>query len=209
MKLDKKQLPQLVALGVLMLGSVGYVSFTVLRPKKSARVPAPVVEARQETDGSGGAADSRPTAARQWQMVVARTFPDLMNVPARRDPFVPQIVPDAAPAQPERARSSPAPRRPTANQFAGSVPPVNPFAVIGPGTLPSAAVVPEPDPDFVLTGIIRGKENVAIIRAGESGRYIVKQGQLIDGRYRVLSVSDNGAVLAYKKRRIHVRLGGV
>ena len=60
----------------------------------------------------------------------------------------------------------------------------------------------------MITGVIRGAQNVAIIRSGDKGHYIVKQGQLIDGRYRVLSVTNDGAVLAYKDRRIHLKLGG-
>ena len=208
MKLDKKQLPQLVVLGVLVLACVGYVSFTVLRPKESAPKPAPVAEARQKTDRSTDDPDSTTADADQWQMMASRIFPDLTSVPARRDPFAPQMLPNAAPAKPQPPQAT-LPPRPIANRVASNVPPMNPWANIGPAPLPVTAVVPEPDPKFVLTGTIRGDQNVAIIRAGAGGRYIVKRGQLIDGRYRVLSVSEDCAVLAYKNRRIHVRLGGV
>ena len=39
MKLDKKQIPQLVALGLLVLACVGYVSFTLVKPSAPAAQP--------------------------------------------------------------------------------------------------------------------------------------------------------------------------
>ena len=85
--------------------------------------------------------------------------------------------------------------------------PFNPFSAKSVST--TKIEVQDETPDFALTGVIRGEKNVAIIRSGEGGRYIVRQGQLIGGRYKVESVSDDGATLVYKNRRIYVKLGGV
>jgi hypothetical protein len=66
-----------------------------------------------------------------------------------------------------------------------------------------------PEPTYTLTGVVRGEENVVIVHSSDNTRHIVKQGQLIDGRYRVLSVTEDGAVLANGNRRMYMKLGGV
>ena len=94
------------------------------------------------------------------------------------------------------------------------VPTIGPIPPIGPGpsnTQTQAAGPPkpveEPFPPFVLTGIITGRTNVAIIRLGE-GRYIVREGQLISGTYEVVSVSQEGVLLSRDGRSVFLKLGG-
>lgn len=65
----------------------------------------------------------------------------------------------------------------------------------------------QPFPTFVLTGVITGRTNVAILRLGES-RYIVKEGQLIDGTYKVVTVSQDGVLLAHDDHSVFLKLGG-
>jgi hypothetical protein len=89
------------------------------------------------------------------------------------------------------------------------VPPMIPQIGVLPPNLTVVKSTQTEDPDFVLTGVIRGWENVAIIRVGDSERHVVKQGQFIDGHYRVLAVTSDGAVLACGSRRIRLKLGGV
>lgn len=201
MKLDKKQIPQLAILGVLVLGCIGYVSFTLAKPPASAPKP----------DASKTDAAVVAELTTQPQTMQVGTFPDLSTPIARRDPFVVQYAPvDPAAVRPEAVpqqtqRMTPLPKT------MGSVPPLFPFGNTGGGSTPQLTAVPivEPDPAFALTGVIRGEKNVAIIRVGADERYIVSEGQIIGGRYRVLSVTEDGAVLACKDRRIHLRLGGV
>lgn len=223
MKLDKKDLPKLAALGVLVVICIGVVSFQLLGGSGNAPPPAPAAgnTAKTGTSATGAAtASGSATAATPSgtpsgtsagaPIVPAGSFPGVNSNLPRRDPFLPQQL--AEDVKPESARTQkPAPRRaPTPNLSipSGRVPPLNPLA----GGVPAGlAAVPTPEekaPDFVLTGVIRGAHNVAIIRAGQGGRYIVQQGQIIDGRYKVLSVSDDTAVLADKNRRISVKLGG-
>jgi len=218
MKLDKKQLPQLAILGVLAVTCVGIISFQVMKPSATT-APA----AQQKNTKSAPA--SKTTVQHETQIVAVSTFPDLSTPAARRDPFIQQQLPGAE-NQPESTTSVQTRPKPAQIKVeeqtssshvvknpSGHVPPIVPIGNFNAGsTTPPLAIQPvavDEGPTFVLTGLIRGETNVAIIRMGNSERHIVKQGQIIDGRYKVISVSDDGAVLAYKNRLIHLKLGGV
>ena len=200
MKPDNKQLPRLIVLGVLVLLCVGYVSFKVLSPSTPApRAPKPAKEAAAST-----ASVVPDTSA-------AQLFAGLGATPARRDPFMPQALPPAESEDTEPA-NPPTKIRPVSivRPNLGKLPKINigPFNPFGQSsrTLPAITVA---EPTYTLTGVVRGDQNVVIVRSGDNARHIVKQGQLIDGRYRVLAVTDEGAVLANGNRRIYMKLGGV
>ncbi len=199
MKLDKKQIPQLIILGLLVLGCIGYVSFTLAKPPVQPPNPA---ESKKE------AVVAEVTT--QPQLMQVGTFPGLATPIPRRDPFSVQSLPDGS-TEVATKPVAPRPSLPPMPRPMGKVPPLFPFMSSGTNPPPKLTVVPtvEPDPAFALTGVIRGDRNVAIIRVGDNERHIVSEGQTINGRYRVLSVTEDGAVLAYKDRRIHLRLGGV
>ena len=216
MKLDKKQIPQLVILGLLTLLCIGYVSFTLTRGSK----PAQQVQAAQPSAKNNESATAG--CEQDTNIEVAKSSSTGLEPLMRRDPFIPQRLPGAEMNDPT---SVPAPQksgsvRPSVqvvrNPLA-SVPPINPFRGVSPvatplpvatATEPAKPVQQEQDPQFVLTGVIRGEQNVAIVRSGESGRHIVREGQLIDGRYRVISISDDSAVLVHENHRIYLKLGG-
>lgn len=200
MKLDKKQIPQLTILGLLVIGCMGYVSFTLAKPAETAK---PAVESK-------AAAVAEVTA--EPRLAQLGIFPALAAPVARRDPFVVQSLGAAEVTNAPNTQQT-VPMAALPKLGFGKIPPLLPFgnSGVGPGAVPRLTIVPtvEPDPAFALTGVIRGDHNVAIIRVGASERHIVAEGQTIDGRYRVLSVTEDGAVLANKDRRIHLRLGGV
>jgi hypothetical protein len=205
MKLDKKQIPQFVVLGLLVVVCIGYVSFTVFKPPAiELKPPAP-----KQPDKANAAIAVIRLTAQPIQSTAA--FPDLSTPIARRDPFTVQNLPSPDATDPDkRADLKPISAAQHAIKSASAkVPPLIP--PIGSFT-PNLSVLPSvqnQDPDFVLTGVIRGRENVAIIRAGDSERHVVKQGQFINGRYQVLVVTSDGVVLACGNRRIHLKLGGV
>ncbi|MEN6356777.1 MAG: hypothetical protein ABFD83_06800 [Armatimonadota bacterium] len=214
MKLDKQQVPQLIVLGVLVLICIGYVSFKVMSPGTKPP-PAPVSKVNHDADKNSATGES---ADAQVSALPEGTFPNLMVTPPRRDPFAPIAslnIEKVTAAKPVETTRPSTPRVRTVSYPAVRVPkieanPFNPFRQSNTKPIHSEQIqVQEQEPEFALTGVIRGDRNVAIIRSGESGRYIVKQGQLIDGRYKVESVSDDCATLVYKGRRIHVKLGGV
>ena len=204
MKPDKKQLPQLIVLGVLVLVCVGYVSFKAMAPATPA--PQAVKPAKEAAD---------PTASVVPDKSAAMALASLGATPARRDPFMPQALPAAE--RDESQNVTPPTKGRTASVTptnGGKLPRINvgafnPFAQSGGHasvtTLPPRTV---PEPTYTLTGVVRGEENVVVVRSSDNTRHSVRQGQLIDGRYRVLAVTDDGAVLANGKRRIYMKLGG-
>ncbi len=220
MKTEKKQTVQLAVLGVLVVGCVGYLSFSLIAPKQPAKhtdhkaakaAKADDSEARSANDTSEPEAAVSP-ASQGWEL-----YPDLASVPARRDPFIRQNLGSAEMAASVSQPPKSVPKLlPKINNSMARVPsielkPINPFDKETPvvSAQPVTQEKPEPDEQITVTGVIRGESNVAIVRIGNSGRHVVREGQTIDGRYHVVSVTGDGAVLVYKNRHIPVKLGGV
>jgi type II secretory pathway component PulC len=61
-------------------------------------------------------------------------------------------------------------------------------------------------PSLTLTGIVRGKPDMAILRKDDQ-RYFVKVGETVDG-YRVQSISNQQVVLAGPQGKVTLRMGG-
>ncbi len=224
MQPDKKQTIQLVILGLLVVVFVGYLSFEFLAPKGSAKPANSASDSAGKCNSTASSNVSNEETTESDQIAIG-SFPDLASMPSRRDPFMPQKLGDsdsdnvelvAIPKRSDYRQYKPKLSALAKNLFskvpAIKVPPMNPFAQntqIEAPSRSSATVQPEDNPEFVLTGIIRGDENVAILRSRENGRYVVKQGQFIEGRYKVIYVTPDGVVLTDGHRRIHVKLGGV
>jgi len=207
MKLDKKQMPQLIVLGVLLVACVSFVAFQL--SGGNAVPPAPVkrADSASKANAAAGTADDET-------QVAALTGPATEFV--RRDPFQPvplPIDPESIPPPAQQQAVTPDGKRPNFPANTGRVPPMGigsfPVNTGTGGILDIKPAGEENDPDFTLTGIVRGVQNVAIIRVGQSGRYVVKPGQLVEGRYLVLYVTNDSATLTYKGRRIEIKLGGV
>ncbi len=203
---DKKQTPQLIVLGLLVLTCIGYVSFSVTKPPATEMTPPVHKITKPNTTAAAMQLRSQP-------LPTTSTYPDLNAPIPRRDPFaVQRLASTTKPEMPDQAPVLPV-RSPTAKVVqlnTGKVPPLIPMGSFQsvPSSEVAQATETEAEPQIVLTGVICGAENVAIIKVG-SQRHIVKQGQFIDGRYKVLSVSTDGVVLAFENHRIHVKLGGV
>jgi len=211
MKPDSKQVPQLVVLGILVLVCVGYVSFQVMCPGTKKHVPAD-----QKASQTNRSSASQASAFVSPELGAHSIFPNLGAFPERRDPFTPQRLPGTITSE-STSTSVSKPQSAPSTSIAplGRLPkidvrPFNPFSQ-APETNPTArqSVGAEQETKFILTGVVRGAQNVAILRTGEGGRYVVKQGQLINGRYRVILVTDSAVLLGDGNRRIYVKLGGV
>lgn len=63
-------------------------------------------------------------------------------------------------------------------------------------------------PNFRLVGVIIGDKNMAVIRGDNDARYMVYEGQSIEGKYLVKYVSRSGVYLKYKDRTFELKLGG-
>jgi type II secretory pathway component PulC len=69
--------------------------------------------------------------------------------------------------------------------------------------------VAAPIPAFSLSGVVEGDSTVAIIsEAGSPQHIVVHEGQNIDGKYHVESISRSGVTLRYDGRNVLLKLGG-
>ena len=92
-----------------------------------------------------------------------------------------------------------APKRPTR----GSLPPFLP-PLYGPGVTEEAE---GPPPGVLwLSGVIQGEPRLALLRRGNN-RYLVREGDTVEGKYRVGGISANSVVLLRGARRQTLRLG--
>ncbi|MBN1459145.1 MAG: hypothetical protein JXA57_06385 [Armatimonadetes bacterium] len=99
----------------------------------------------------------------------------------------------------------------------------NPFSAPGlvaagptPGVTPGSEPTADPAPDvapatgetsLVLTGVIDGKESVAILRQDDQ-RFFVRVGDLVGEGYRVQSIAHQQVVLAGQQGKVILRMGG-
>lgn len=218
MKLDKSQMPQVVVLGVLLLACIGYVGVQFSSRSKPEK-PKTQAAAPMETKNTPGPAP-----------VAENTQEDLINLQLaalppvnQRDPFTPQLSME----MPGQFRINgprehllrnistrievPRSQVPKFGALPGmgspfKVEPLN-VPVPGSGNGQSQTAAAQPEPTFAVTGIIRGERNVAILRMADE-RHIVREGQWINGTYKVVAITENGVILVGKDRRISLRLGG-
>lgn len=191
-----KQVLILAALAAVML-TVSVVQFGGLFGGGEASKPAP-----QQPNTSPGAAQNSAQASQD-------TAPTGMQLPplSPRDPFRPTIV--AARAQPESnkvVRNEPSPRR----EITGA-PPVPPL------TLPSGQIGLQPAestpqsapeyPSYRVSGVVQGPNSVAILADSEGRRRFVKQGDLLEEGWRVVSIQRGAITLRKGKDQRTIRVG--
>ncbi len=108
-------------------------------------------------------------------------------------------------AEPERVsrparQKQPAPERTPRP----SLPPFHPAAQADRGGLQP---VSGPPPEVLwLSGVIQGERQVAVLRRGEN-RYLVKDGETFENRYRVIAISSNSVTLQRGSRKQTLRVG--
>lgn len=114
--------------------------------------------------------------------------------------------PTAAPAQPDpQPTPPPAPARrpaaPGAQPVSRDLLPPLTAALAGPGE-----PVGPPPGVLWLSGVIQGEPKLALIRRGEN-RYLVREGDSLEGAYRVVQIADSTVTLERAGRRQVLRLG--
>ena len=173
---------QLLVLAAVAVVAVGVV--VARRPDTPAGTPA----ARSNARRANPRAAEQPTTVADVRLELLKTAPSELE-PSRRNPF--QFKPKAPP---------PAPRR------AATVAPI----VIAPPPVPQG---PPPPPPIALKyiGVLdTAQGRVAVFR--DSGGDIIngKEGDIIDGRYRLLKIGVESADLAYVdgRGRQTIRLSG-
>lgn len=201
----KSQVPQMIILGIMVAMCAGYVvvKMTAKKPTPAPAAPAaqaqsaPSKAAAQTTTGS----ESKEAQTVEGKTVVATAA--VMPQAARRDPFAPAIV--------ATTMSCPPPPGPSNRMKIAKMdmlPPwIPPIGTGNSGTAGTAAPVEEAFPDFQVTGVITGRTNVAIVRLGED-KFIIREGQTISGKYRVVTVSQDGVLISHDGRSVFLKLGG-
>jgi hypothetical protein len=241
-KLEKEQLPKVVALGVMSTLVLGYAAFSLLGHSSGQAAPAnasPAHASAPAASAGPGSPNGGATAAAPGTGAAAPASPLLAMAPIdHEDPFVPVIVPQSAPA-PKPAAPKPAAAKPSPASHPGgrqpmtklaslpdaaagpamdgdpgvipfqppglaSPPKPNPAAKPNPAPKPAAAkpvpkkpaapVLP-PAPAVVVTGILQGQDNVAILRWSDTKRQVVRQNDLLEGGYRVREIRPDAVVL--------------
>jgi hypothetical protein len=201
---DKKQVPQLVGMGVLAAGLFGYFTWRVITPPPAERVQAAVKIAVAKVVNPGDDELAELTGG------FAPTL-------AMRDPFIsviqPEITPAALPAQPVHS-----PNAPFNEKALGSIPPlpysneVRPLAGLSPNGIPSATA-PLPTgpttPPWSVTGILSGPgpgNQIAVLRDGDARRF-VPLGGMVDSQFRLIGVDRYGVTLKNGSQRFRITLG--
>ena len=199
MNSDKKQTKQIVVFGVLLAIFAGYGAFKFMGkkapPTPQAHKPAALALTHTTEPAKSVEPDSGSLALGVTPSVT------------KKDPFTPSFGED------NENPSKVAELRPRGRAMGPLVPNIQGLPNIGaiPRTSGFAASSGEsglPLPEFQVTGVIVGDKNVAIVQFGQDGRQVVREGQFIGGRYRVLSINKGGVVLKGDGRTIHLKLGG-
>lgn len=223
----KNQVPILIALSAILLLAVLY-SVKKSMSSHQAGAPAGQTQEASATEPSGAAEDARQPLASPEDADEGAQYHFVGNPP--RDPFAPQMqgaLPGDAhggfikPAPEEsassgRTRSSKGTR--PGRQRSGSPGSLAPYKLKGlpdltvsaPGASGGFGALPgsEPQPAYKATGVVRGREDIAILRGEGGSRYFVRQGQSVGDGYVVSMISPGGVVLKNKDRRIFLKLGG-
>ncbi|GIV06348.1 MAG: hypothetical protein KatS3mg016_2359 [Fimbriimonadales bacterium] len=196
---NPKQVLILAALAAVMV-TVGVVQFGGLLGGGEASTPSQP-QATASADAAQKAASASQDAA-----PTGTQLPPL----SPRDPFRPNIVVSKGQeSQPETnkvVRNAPSPRR----EIAGT-PPVPPLTLpggqIGLQPAESAPTDASEYPNYRVSGVVQGPNSVAILADSEGRRRFVKQGDLLEEGWRVVSIQRGTITLRKGKDQMTIRVG--
>ena len=202
-RLDRKQMQQLIVLGVLFMAAMGYAAFQLFfagSTGASTRSTATTEEAGQ------------PAAEQQQQTTTEPAW--LTSSEPARDPFViPSQFDNLKRSQAPSVRS--APPRPPSIPNVSALPPMPVSPVSGtPGSISTppveiAAPQPEATPNITVTGVVIGERPVAIVKTeANADQRIVQPGHQLEGGYVLRAVSREGIVIERDGKTVTLRPGG-
>ncbi len=148
------------------------------------------------------------TASQAAQSSAPETGIELPELPSR-DPFRPTIQKaQATPEMTKVVRSEPRPQR----EISGTPPTVPPMTLPPNGQFglqPTESTPPtEPEqPNYTITGVVQGPNSVAILADSDGRRRFVKQGDLLEEGWRVMSIERGKVTLRKGKQQLTVRVG--
>lgn len=212
-KLDQKQMPQVIVLGVLCVGVVGY---GVMQAFGGEQKPAkPAGEAAAAGAATAAAPDS-PDAESGVQITQAGAAGLQLPGTFNPDPFRPlasgkavaKSAPAPPPAAPAPTRMAKLPKWPTFQGLPslggeGGLPPAQP-SVITPAPPPGPV-----RPAVVLTGVIDvdDGDDMALAVLDGKDRRILQVGDVVANNYRVKKIAMDGILLINGTDKYFVTLG--
>ena len=233
-KLDKEHLPKVIALGVMGTGLLGYAAWSWLGHGGGAAAPAaasmPHAATATRPDAAPRANDPVLALAPinhenpfvpSFQATSAAPSPPKPAIPAAAKPAPPKAsatpgkasasLPDmitgpAMDSLPGIAFSFPGPGAPFPAKAQAPQRAVPQPAKPAPAAKPARTEGPRP-PAAVVTGIIEGQENVAILNWPGSRGQVVRTGDRLNGGYVVKEIRSDAVVLVLGASRWVVRLG--
>ena len=183
---DKKQLPQVLVLGTLSAGLLGYFTLKLLTPP-----PTQAAAAQATTSSSVPTTDTADADAASGLPDVSALLGAASPTDTMRDPFA---APDQAPA----TVTAPSPKS------GSTIPGLPGLGQVAPLAIPSAA------PSWAVTGVIcsdnNPAESLAIFRSGDQRRY-VRLGEMVDGTTRLIGIDRGGVTVARGDDHIRIALG--
>ncbi len=213
-KLDQKQMPQVIVLGVLCVGVLGY---GVMQAVGGEKKPAPAAEQASATSEPAGATSTTPEAEAGVQ--ITQTGAPGLQLPGtfNPDPFrplktgKPVATPPPAPAPapaPAPTRTARLPKWPTFEGLPSlggneGLPPAQP-SVITPAPPPGPV-----RPTVVLTGVIdvEDGDDMALAVLDGKDRRILQVGDVVANNYRVKKIAMDGILLINGTDKYFVTLG--
>ncbi len=193
---NQKQLLILVALFAVLV-TVGVVQFGGLLGGDAPQATTQQPTASQPNASDPNAGGSQTTSSAEKQL------PPLTP----RDPFRPTLVAQSTPPEGNKVvRNAPTPRR----EISGT-PPLPPMTLPSGqiGLQPAETAPPtEPEyPNYQVTGVVQGPNSVAVLADKEGRRRFVKQGDLLEEGWRVVSIERGKITLRKGKQQLTVRVG--
>lgn len=237
-KLDKKQIPQFVALCILSSGVFGYFVMRMVTPSEAAAStgahPATAVAGRSPVPATSPTPVNGTAAPAAISSTIAAVSPGPGDpaavvpppLPGMRDPFVvgyvdPKIAPApaAAVAPPALVKVGPQVARanlPGLSGYSGPSVPELPSGLTGFAIRPShqspsqsASVAPlAPPPNWIVTGVLQTDTEKMAILRNGEARRIVRSGDFVDSVFRVADVTRNCVVLRSNAATYRLLLGG-
>jgi hypothetical protein len=220
-KLDSKQVPQAVALGVLCLAALGWGGYNLASGLSAGNAQAAPVDPAVQATGQEAPSDPgtpvEPEGTENANPEMAQSpmaDPSLLGGGAgsfNPDPFRPKVK--------TKPQELPKPPAPVPNP--GALPPVDPWASgpaggSRPGYGPAVAAAPQPEappaperPELAITGIIdvdKGPD-MALVEVGAEQRIIQVGEKLPNSEYRVKRIGLDGVLLVHSGDRYFVALG--
>jgi hypothetical protein len=209
-KLDPKQVPQVIILGVVSLGVLGYAGYSIAfgGPKR----PAPTGDAATSTVSSPAPTVAATSAAVDGAEVkVAKGGAPELTLPSQfnPDPFKSSAkTPPVMHVPAVGVTSKPVAKATALQGSAPVIPGVGKGSLLVPAPAPPFVPPPKPEkPDVRVTGtsMVDGM-NLALLEVGQDHR-VVQVGDLVAKGYRVKKINLDGVLFANKKESFFRHVG--